>query len=84
MTPWACQIRAPDGTVPHSLAGREEASAASLWESLSIQNRNQMYRALDVGYGILLRLKEKRESMYLFDFIPHLKAHLKAFCHVLF
>lgn len=71
VTTWACQIwGAPTGTVSSQsgrctrLAGEEASLAlpASLWESSTIQSKNQMYRALDVGYEILLRLKRKRES----------------------
>lgn len=36
-----------------------------------------MYRALGVGYEVVLRHKKKKKNqMYLFDFIPYLKAHL--------
>lgn len=43
-----------------------------------------MYKALGVGYGILLRRKKKENQMYLFDFIPYLKAHLIFFFFVMF
>lgn len=40
-----------------------------------IQNKNQMCRALGLGYEILLSHKKRRKSIYLFDFIPYLIAH---------
>lgn len=61
---------AQSGTGLHSLAAARSLSGRGhpfshsphCWKFILIQNENQMYRALGVGYEIVLRLKTKRKS----------------------